>query len=113
MKERTFEEWVEYYERRECRFRLERHETLEWHPDHGFLVWYYYPEKNAIQVTKVCGDGKYWAKRIAELVKEHGCQQALAFTTRNPEAFTRFFGGHVYGYHIAFPLEEGEEKWLK
>ena len=75
-------------------------EQLFFDPCHGFMTWSLSPDGKVLTIHKAAGDGKYWmdkAYRMFELgKKQYGLKKLRVCTVRNPEAFSRRFGGEVY-----------------
>lgn len=106
----TMEEWIEYYEEKgQSRFRLCPQERIVFDEEKGFFSYVIVPEREAIEIPKMVGEGRYWAKEIRRMVAALGLRKALFFTKRNPQAWIRTYGGKVYGYYMEITLEEAKQ----
>lgn len=81
---------------------------MVYRPDKGFFTYLYVPDRDALEIPKMCGDGRYWAKEIRRVCKEMNIGRALFFTKRNPEAWTRRYGGKVYGYFLEITVDDAK-----
>ena len=106
----NMEEWIERYEEgSRSRFRLSHGEQIVFEEDKGFFSYVVCEEREALEIPKMVGDGRYWAKVIKEMVKKMGLKKALFFTKRNPAAWIRRYGGKIYGYFLEVTLEEAKQ----
>jgi hypothetical protein len=107
---KSLEEWIEYYEEKsQSRFRLSKGEKIVFDEEKGFFSYYIVPEREAVEIPKMVGEGRYWAKEIRKMVVALGLKKALFFTKRNPATWIRTYGGRVYGYYMEIPLEEAKQ----
>ena len=108
---KSLEEWIEYYEEKsDSRFRMSPGEKIVFGEEKGFFSYCIVPEREAVEIPKMVGEGKYWAKEIRKMVKALGLKKVLFFTKRNPDTWIRTYGGRIYGYYMEITLEEAKQK---
>ena len=108
---KSLEEWIEYYEEKsDSRFRMSPGEKIVFDEEKGFFTFFVVPEREAVEIPKMVGEGKYWAKEIRKMVEALGLKKALFFTKRNPATWIRTYGGRIYGYYMEITLEEAKQK---
>jgi len=74
-------------------------EFVEYEPEMGIMTWWLdYTRPGVFFLGKVVGNGKHWKKRVHELANQYGCDTIESHTYRNPETWTRKYGGHIKGY---------------
>lgn len=116
---KTFEEWIDVYERRagdDVHFQLDEDEHIYWHPDNGFFTWYVCREHaGRISVPKMCGNGKVLRRMVWELVKameSQGFHEVMLCSRRRPEVYCRVIGGRLDHIEYTVNLNTGRREPL-
>jgi hypothetical protein len=114
---KSFEEWWEFYTDHIPLSKIRAHpaEKIVYHPMHGFLGYVYDKTDGVLILPRVCGDVKYWIKKVAQLLRECeplGMKMALACTTRNPRIAQRLAGGTVRSMEHTVNFKDGTNTTL-
>ena len=106
----TPEEWREWYVEHGGGedLELDERETVLFHPDHGFVT--FLTHGDILELHHLCGDGKYWRRTMAKIMRTWGLKQLRAFTRRDPRLWERAYGAHVRGWYMEVGLDELEAK---
>ena len=110
MTAKTKDEWLKWYEERTGinDLELQPNETVKYHPEHGFAV--YFKDDDALYIHHMCGDGKYWFKTLMRAMQLEGVEKLRAYTQRNPRAWARKYGTKITGYVLEVDIDELEKK---
>ncbi len=108
MEKRTLNEWFKWYKQRTGDKELEIYpnEIVDYHPEHGFIIYAIDKDAGILASHYTCGDGKYWARVYVDIMKLYGLQKFEGYTERNPEAWIRKYGGHIKGYYMEADINE-------
>ena len=103
MMQMTKDEWLDWYVQHGGQKDLHLHddESVLFHPEHGFISFFFH---DILEIHHCAGDGKYWQNVIIQIMKMHDLNRVRFFTTRNPKAWIRKFGGHIRGYYMEVDL---------
>ena len=107
VKQRTINEWLNWYKEHGGSEDLELHpdELIHFHPEHGFITYLYHDD--ILELHHMVGDGKYWQKFIKNmLMGMYNLKKIRAFTRRNPQAWIRKYDGHIRGYYMEADINE-------
>lgn len=115
---KTFEEWVEVYNRRagdDVHFQLVEGEQVFYNPEHGFFTWWVDHKKKRLVIPKMAGDGKFLRHVIFKMVKELeplGFREILCCSRRRPEVYLRVLGGRFESMEETVNLNTGRKEPL-
>ena len=106
MKSRTPDEWLDWYVSHggSKDLELDPNETVYFHEEHGLVSWLIHDD--ILEVHHMLGDGKYWARVLKDVMKYCGLKKLRAYTSRNPKAWERKYGGHIRGYYMECDIDE-------
>lgn len=96
---KSFEEWVEVYERRagdDVHFVLTPGEQIFYHPLHGFFSYWVDHENKRLLIPKMVGNGKFLRHIVYKMVRELsplGFNRIMCCSRRRPEVYLRVLGG--------------------
>lgn len=96
---KSFDEWVDVYERRagdDVHFELSQGEEIFYNPDKGFFTYVVNFETGRLVVPKMCGDGKFLRRVVFEMVKDltpYGIEEMYCCSRHRPEVYLRVLGG--------------------
>ena len=97
----SFGSWVAVYEERDkSKFELNEGEELFFDRERGFFTWKYDVENGWILIPKMCGDGKYFRRKVFAMVETLRlaglpCVGAYCVTKRRLEVYMRVLGGEL------------------
>ena len=97
----SFGSWALVYEERDkSKFELSEGEELYFDRERGFFTWMYDFEKGWLLIPKMCGDGRYFRRKVFAMVdrlRASGvpCVGAYCVTKRRPEVYMRVLGGEL------------------
>ena len=102
----TKEEWLKYYEEKTgCKdLELAPYERVFFSPEHGFIT--FFAHDDILELHHMCGHGKEWQKIIVQIMEDLRLKKVRAFTRRNPDAWTRKYGGHIRGFYMEVDIDE-------
>ena len=108
MTAKTKDEWLNWYLERTGDEELELfpNEIIDFHPEHGFIVYQVDTDKGVLYSHHTCGDGKYWVRIYKSIMELYGLKKLIGYTERNPEAWIRKYGGHIKGYDLEVNIDE-------
>ena len=115
---KTFEEWVEVYERRsgdDVEFIVSEGEQVYYHPDHGFFTWWIDYENGRMVIPKMVGNGKFLRHIIYKMMvdlRPTGCDEIYCCSNRPPEVYTSVLGGKLDKTEEKIDEETGEKRTL-
>ncbi len=115
---KTFEEWVDVYERRagdDVHFQLVEGEQIFYNPEHGFFTWWVDHKKKRLVIPKMVGNGRFLRHVIFKMVKELeplGFREILCCSRRRPEVYLRVLGGHFDHMEETVNLNTGKKEPL-
>jgi hypothetical protein len=98
------DKWIKLFEKKSgTKFHRRWDEHLIYEESRGFIGVIVNKEEQAIVITKMVGDGEYWAAGIAAMLEDaepHGIDKLFFTTYRNPRAFCRLLGGVIAGHEV-------------
>jgi hypothetical protein len=109
MKSRTFQEWIQIYEKKlGMKYKPEPHELVSWLPDKGVFTFMdpYYSQPGVLEVGLCVGDGKFWIGLMVQFMRENGLGKVQYITRRNPETWARKYGAHVRAYIMEADIDD-------
>ncbi|BBB90799.1 MAG TPA: hypothetical protein PKA28_19110 [Methylomusa anaerophila] len=95
MGERTFEEWVNWFELKSGeKFNTPPGFSLEFRPDKGFVLWKRKGDTFVIN-QGTTDDWEFWAVWIISKGLELGCTKVRTLVRRNAAGYARLTGGKI------------------
>ena len=104
----TFEEWIEAYEERGCKFVSQPEDHIAYHSEHVFFAYRIDTSDMTLLITDMCGDMKYWKPVMIELARTLGMRSAYYCTRRNPAAWIRAHGGSIRKVELTHDFVTGK-----
>jgi hypothetical protein len=109
MKARTLEEWIAYYEKKtggKHTFRTD--EKVAFHPEHGYLSFIdpAFSKPGVFEGHIIVGDAPFWIDCVKKYMRGLGLTKARFYTTRNPEAVMKRYGGKIKGYWMEIDIDD-------
>lgn len=115
---KSFEEWVEVYERRagdDVHFVITPGEQIFYNPDKGFFSYWIDHENKRLLIPKMCGDGKFLRQVVFQMVRELeplGFRKIMCCSRRRPEVYLRVLGGEFDHMEERFNINTGKKEPL-
>lgn len=115
---KTFDEWVEVYERRagdDVHFIVDEFEQIFFNPDLGFFTYWIDIKKKRIVIPKMCGDGNILRRIVFEMIEKlepEGFREILCCSRRRPEVYLRVLGGRFDHVEETVNLNTGKKEPL-
>ena len=113
---KTFEEWVDVYERRagdDVHFQLVPDEQIFYNSEYGFFTYWVDYKKKRLVIPKMVGNGKFLRHVIFDMVRELeplGFREILCCSRRRPEVYLRVLGGKLDHIETSVNLNTGKEE---
>ena len=93
---KTFEEWVEIYEKKSGDKHEVPHRAITlFDSSRGFLVFTVFPDKSALLVCETCGDGVYWYEKCIKICREHNIPKLMTICTRKIIPYIKLMRGTI------------------
>ena len=106
----TFEEWVDFYNRKnpKAKFERDKRTNLLFQEDKGFCEFLF--EDGMVYIGQTCGDGRYWLKQIEDVARKLGITKGGTYDSRSQIlAYIRLFG---YKITETIDLPDGNKRYL-
>ena len=106
----TFDEWVDFYNRKNPKAKFKRDERMNllFDEEKGFCEVFF--DEDMVYIGQLCGDGRWWLKHVEDVARKMGIKHGGTYDSRSQIlAYMRLFG---YKLKEVIDLPDGYKRYL-